>query len=149
MLTWLTLFVSMLIPEINLRWSRQHASLLIIVLSLALGVVIFLSIALIAKLMLLSFILYYGWRLMREVLLLDGYSLLKLRYEHGDRWCLTTADHEEKVGVLCGDSIVTQKVLLLRFNINRRVISYVIFKDAVNKEYYRQLLVLLRLRFTG
>lgn len=139
----------MLIPEINLCWSRQHASLLIIILSLALGVVIFISIALIFKLMLSLFILYYGWRLMRQVLLLEGHSLLKLRYDHGDRWCLTTANREEKAGILCGDSIVTQKVLLLRFNIDRRIISYVIFKDAVDKEYYRQLLVLLRLRFTG
>lgn len=149
MLIWSILFASMLTQEIKLHWSRLHLSLLTVVLLVSLSVVIYLPIYFAFKFILLPFALFYGWRLIRQVLLLDNDSVLSLHYDHSDRWCLTMADDHEEAAVLRGDSIVTQGMLLLRFNADKRVISCIIFKDAMCKERYRQLLVLLRVRLTG
>ncbi|MFZ2314159.1 MAG: protein YgfX [Gammaproteobacteria bacterium] len=123
--------------------------MLTMVLLVSLSVVIYLPIYAAFKLILLPFVLFYGWRLIRQVLLLDNHSVLRLRYENSDHWCLTMANLSEQTAVLRGDSIVTQGMLLLRFNTDKRVISCIIFKDAMCKERYRQLLVLLRVRLTG
>ncbi len=129
------------------RPSRWYLAALVAFIIATIGVVFSLSAPWLMKLVLLLLILGYGWYLVKQACLFLPDSILSLRYRE-DVWHLKL-NNQEIIGDLRGDSVMTSWLMLLRFQSGNRVFSSLIFKDTLEPASFRQLFVLLRLRFTG
>ncbi len=73
-------------------------------------------------------------------------SIISLRYRSAGEWLIGTKKAAYPA-ILEADSLVTHQVIVLRFRIatNYFANSCVIFRDALDKDSYRRLLVALRM----
>ncbi|EKD74161.1 MAG: hypothetical protein ACD_45C00055G0004 [uncultured bacterium] len=123
----------------ELSSSRYHSVLLILAVFMASMVMATLSMHFLLRMIGIALVLIGGLYLFCQ-----SKHHICLQYERDGSWCLIK-DEVEYEGVLRGESIVTSFVSILRFNVGQSVQSCVIFSDALEKEVYRQLLVILRM----
>lgn len=116
----------------------------------------FTAIQLIILLGSMASILYLPWGWLNKALLIGmviGYGIFNFYRQNAwdaighdaDGWFLRKNDTQTGI-CLAGDSTVTPWMTVLRFHYTnkRRVQSYMIFKDAMPEEVYRQFIVRLR-----
>jgi hypothetical protein len=97
------------------------------------------------KIFLLGCVLAYGWHLIfSQALQHHSQAIVKISYE-SERWFLHTRTHSGPAN-LCGDSTMTGFLSILRFNRDgvRKKQSCVIFKDALEPDFYRRLITAVR-----
>lgn len=132
--------------EFRLKPSRQYVILMMIALVISVIVAFSLPVNLWLHLAaLVMAVSYIGYILWRFGLLRGRDTIISLRRAHDGVWCLSTRDTEFSA-VITGDSTITGLVSVLRFRVEGRFgrPSCVIFRDSLNAEQYRQLLVLLK-----
>lgn len=132
----------------NCQPSRQYVVILSCLLLASFVLVAFLSVHFATKLALMAGLLVYGVYLVKQAFLATPRSILGFACDESQVWHLTLPSIEVK-GSLDGESVVTPWVLLLRFNTGKQRLSCLIFRDTLAQDQFRQLSVLLRLRFTG
>lgn len=132
--------------EFKLKPSKLHCigfsilwiSSLLIILCLPISLMISVSGAFL-------FCVYSAYQFWRTLLLKHRESIISLRSLSDGNWLLNLANKEEK-GILRGDSTITPFVAVLRFQIdNRRLpLTCLVFKDSLERDQYRQLLVIVK-----
>lgn len=130
---------------IELRPSKQFIALILLLIIASFSAIDYLPLPVGIKLLLSSFSLAYGaWILLKDGLLLHKSSIVRLLIEK--EVCYLSNHEEVFAASLMGDSTVTGWVCVLRFRLaNKRFKkSVVIFKDMVEPEMYRRLVVFLR-----
>jgi len=132
--------------DIELKPSRIFLSLIGLVVVGSLGIAASLSIAWVFKIVIIISVLGYGTWILWVVGLMKGAdSIVGLQLlsdgSYNLRYPLCIIEAEMK-----GDSTVTNAVCVLRFRVpgKRLKVSCVVFKDSVDRELYRKLLVWLR-----
>lgn len=131
-----------------LKPSKQFIALILGILVGSVIIIFLLPITLWAKVFCTIFILIYGSRILwRYGFLFHAQSIRGFQLEEKGIWQIHQASHKIS-GTLCDDSTVTHFLCVLRFAIpgQRTKISCIVFKDAVRRDDYRQLLILLRNR---
>lgn len=124
---------------LELRSSHVLTQLLLSAHLLSLAVLWLVHVTLLLKLALFSGVLLsslYAYRLIRD---LPQLSLL------ANREIILHLDHEELSGKLSSDTLVTPFLVLLRFQLNRKMRTVPIFYDAIPSEQFRALRVQLNL----
>lgn len=134
--------------EFKLNPSKQYIALICIVFLLSLAIVGCLPINLLIKVCGWVLLSFYGGYLLWNNGLLRGHSSIKALICDGEGGFRIVMKSKMVTATLLGDSTVTGLVSILRFRIADRLlpISYVIFKDSLKPDRYRQLLVVLKMR---
>ncbi|OGT38112.1 MAG: hypothetical protein A3F11_10840 [Gammaproteobacteria bacterium RIFCSPHIGHO2_12_FULL_37_14] len=133
--------------DLECKLSKRFLSLALIVILISAGMVMFIPVTIKIQLMMIFFIFAYGgWVSWHFILLRGRYSLLGIKHVGENHWILHTPAHVFSA-TLCGDSTATPWVSVLRFNIPGQFWkkSCVIFPDALSRDAYRKLLVVLRM----
>lgn len=134
-------------PDFKLNPSKQYAVFLLIALAISAGCILYVPFTLALKVLCLMSTLIYGAYVYWQAVLLRGkQAITHIKYLKQGLWQVTTP-HECYEASLSGDSTVTRHVTLLRFKTPKRLwpLSAVIFPDALAKDRYRELLVILRM----
>lgn len=132
--------------EFKLKPSKLHCILfsimwissLLIILCLPLSMAILVGSAFL-------FSIYGAYIFRRTLLLKHNESIISLRSLHDGNWLLHLLGKEVR-GVLRGDSTITAFVAVLRFQVdNQRLpLTCMVFKDSLERDQYRQLLVIVK-----
>lgn len=131
--------------DINLRQSFQFKLLLSLAALGSLIIVFSLPTHWLIKLFLANAVIFYYLYIFYTSCLLKGKHAIGQISFNEDGWHIFC--HDEMLVVdLCGESTVTNWVSVLRFKLphKRQKYTSVIFKDAINADDYRRLIVLLR-----
>jgi hypothetical protein len=123
----------------KLQASKLHGFLIVITIFTTILIWLCLSLSLVLKIAGIIFLLAYGIHLFR-----NRQPIKTIKYN--GEWSIERNNILTEAS-LQGDSIVTGYVSILRFRIvgSRRTLSCVIFRDALQMDEYRQLLVILRM----
>lgn len=126
--------------DIQLKNSKQFMLLFFLMMLSSIVIVIYLPIILLLKFFLIFLSVSYG------IYIWQQQTIIGLKLQANGDWRLTIKNAKDEIGQLCGDSTVTNYVCVLRFKLNSQSFkkSCVIFKDALDKEKYRQLRVILQ-----
>lgn len=130
---------------INLNVSKQFVTLILITILSSLAIVVYLSLPIWIKLLLAISILTYGSQIVwKHGLLKHPKSITQIIIDQSEYFL---ADHHQVYLVtISGDSTITTTLCVLRFLLpNQRLkSSCIIFKDMMQADDYRRLLVLLK-----
>jgi hypothetical protein len=132
--------------DINLQPSKQFIVLILLVLLGTLAVVFSLPVSGWIKGLLMIAILYYGLSILWTTGFIKGpYSIKGLRLRLDGSGILYCSPQPPE-GIITGESIVTTYVCVLCFTMlgkpNKR--TCILFNDSLEKDVYRQLLVMLK-----
>lgn len=133
--------------EFILRPSSVYLFLTSLFFLVTLGIVLFLPISPILKLFLFILVFTYSiYILWRFGLLRSRLSIVGIKRLSDGRWLLKTPV-DEIVAELCPFSTVTSVVSVLRFKVPKQRMSKIciIFWDSLEREHFRQLLVVLKM----
>lgn len=120
---------------------------MLVVFICSIGMIITLSTTLIIKCLLIAIVtLYTAWLTWRFILLGSLASLIGIKSIESDQWLIHTP-YQNNQAILCGDSVVTAWIMILRFKIPGKFCgcSCVLFRDSLSSKAYRRLLVKLRM----
>jgi hypothetical protein len=133
------------ITDIKIGVSRLFILNLAITISASLFTICLLKLGLGWKLILMLSTLSYGLSILWQDCLLNSTNSLTSLHLNHDGWKIVTAQ-QAWTGQLSGDSTLTTLASALRFNVagRKRKLSCVIYRDSLEPNHYRQLLVLLR-----
>lgn len=137
----------MLDREFKFKPSQRYITLLLSVVVISVIIMLFLPCTLWIKLIgLIGISTYGGYVLWRYGWLRSQHSILGIKQHPDDSWSLYTPD-EIYAATLCGDSTVTSVVSALRFQVSGqwRQRSCIIFRDSLEQDQYRRLLVVLKM----
>lgn len=135
----------MLVTNFKCKPSKICTGLFLSIASLTVGIICSLTIAYFEKFILIvMMVIYCSYIFWRFILLRSRFSIIRLQLLSNYDWNLHTPE-ENYIGKLCGDSVVTIAMCILRFrlNPNGRKISCVLFPDSLLDIKYRRLLVSL------
>jgi hypothetical protein len=131
--------------DIKINPSKQGFILLICLFFVSFVIIYSLSELGWAKIILAIITLVYGGSIFRrDILLKHPYSIVRLSKQKDDIWYLyNSKGHIE--ARLSGDSTVTTVCSILRFKVPNHFFKYscLIFRDSINTETYRRLLLQL------
>lgn len=132
--------------DIHLKPSKQFILLIILIVMGGLVIIFSLQCGYWVKALLIIFVLIYGLQIFKSFGLYMGMNAIKGLRQIGDNNWLLLANQREIIGKLTGESTVTSQLCVLRFIIpgERSKLSCIIFKDSLDQEQYRRLLVWLR-----
>jgi hypothetical protein len=121
--------------------SPRYRLFLILLLLLSGGILVCLPLPVLIKGVAFVLFLLYGYHLLQRPGMIRSLTHLNQRL-----WMLEKSDGQQVRGKLLGDSMVTQWAVILRFKIEGHFFSetHVIACDAMPKDRFRQLLVILR-----
>lgn len=131
--------------DIKLALSKQFIFIISLLTMGSLGIIGSLSLSFFYKTILMGLVFFYsGYLFWRYGLLRHKKSVLNLSISQKGIFVTTRSKHFW--AELCGDSVVTTWVLVLRLKRENKIFKYVcvIFKDALDHQTYRQLRVALR-----
>lgn len=128
--------------DINLKPSRQYDGILLLAFLGALVGLFASQIPLWSRFFFGLLLLFYG---LYFSIFVQKTRVTRLRQVSPEEWQITTSSGVV-TGVLCGDSTITFLCCLLRLKQpgERRKFSYVIWRDSMDKNHYRRLLVQLK-----
>ncbi len=133
--------------DISLKPSRLFIYLLMVILVGCLLCIFSLSVAWSLKIILIISVLFYGaWIFWKEIYLMSAASMVGLQLLEEESCYLRYFSSNTIAAEIDGSSTVTALVCVLRFKVpdQRRKTACVVFKDSVDKEMYRKLMVWLR-----
>lgn len=136
----------MLNLEFKIKPSWQYLFLLAFVFLATAAVIFSLQILWIWKGILFLTTAIYCWQItFRYALLKAEQSIISIKYEGNKTWTVQMKSGQYR-GELCGDSLVTTFVCVMRFRIPGKFWprSCVIFQDALDDNQHRHLLTLLK-----
>lgn len=87
-------------------------------------------------------LIYVVWR---YVLLQHAKSIQQIEHNN-EHWVLITKSQQQLPGELCGQCLLTNFLLVLVFRLEQRKSVVVIFKDALHREDFRKLRMILLLQ---
>ena len=128
--------------DINLKPSKQYILLTASIFIINIGVIYSLNMPLLIKVGLAAMVLIYIAAIVwRHVLLRSKKSIIKLMFD--EKGCHLGNHLEHFPAVLCGDSTITTWLCILRFKSpgHRFKLVSVIFRDAIDPDQYRRMLV--------
>jgi hypothetical protein len=131
----------------KLKPSKCYLVLLSSFLAISMVMVLCLPIAAWLKCLSLLLVIFYGkWMFWQFGILQSQQAIVSIRPLRDNKWQVQTRTNYYEAE-LSGDSTVTQLVSLLRFRAANAytLTSCVIFYDSLEPDYYRQLLVVLRM----
>ncbi len=137
----------MLDLEFRLKSSKQYLLLFALLVLASIAIVLSLTLALWLKLIGIILIAAYGIFILIDVgLRWSPRSIIALRRHPDGMWLLQTPEKHYE-GALRGDSTVTQWISVLRFQIPQQYKpkTCIIFRDSLEPDEYRRLLVILRM----
>lgn len=134
----------MLAHEFNLQPSRYFLSIFILIFALTILVMWMLTLPLWMKLIGVSAVTLYGHHIYRRYVVLNTPdAVTHIRYQAGD-WQIVTSKGLQKVD-LCGDSVLTNVVSILRFKGSEKQYgTCIVFRDSLELSSYRELLLVLK-----
>lgn len=133
----------MLERNFHLKPSKIYLNLIIVILIASVLIVLFVTIANWLKVLLSLFLLFYGGHIIwRFGLLKSQNSILQIQQQETNQWLLYTRD-KKYLADLRGDSTVTSKIAILRFQVSKHFFpqSCVIFRDSLVQGQYRELVI--------
>ena len=131
----------------NFKPSKYYLILLTIILLTSMAIAGSLPMRMEFRLLGWMFVFVYGGMMIwRYGLLRSKHSILSLSYQSDGRWHLHTKN-AVYVAQLRGDSTVTHLVAILRFQVTNQYWpqSCLVFRDSLERDEYRRLLVVLRM----
>lgn len=146
----------MLDLEFKLKPSKCYFTLSVGILMISIIIILCLSGKTWIKLIALLPICIYGnWIIWRFALLRSSHSIISIRRQSSGQWLLRT-NTNTYVAELGGDSTLTRWISVLRFHIVSEQFSSfmpsyfkpgscVVLQDSLEKDWYRKLLVVLRM----
>lgn len=137
----------MLDPEFKINPSKIYLILLIFTFSITVWIVVSLHLIFFWKLCCLIFVFIYLLLItVRHGLLMSNSSIIGIKHANNKLWCIQTRT-SSYAATLLGDSTITPFISILRFRMPDKLLpkSCVIFYDALKKNKYRQLVVLLKI----
>ena len=131
--------------EFKLKPSRQLMAIYTLVMLVS--VIILLCVSLPIWIKLLSFIVVwvYGVSLYKQHIALMSDSAITGLIFHTDSWLLQTKP-ALLTAALCGESVITRYVSVLRFQIpkQKRTLSCIVFRDSLMPGLYRELVLVVK-----
>ena len=141
----------MLDQEFKLKPSKYYLVLMISVLLMTMFMIAYLPLSGFLKFGLWMILIIYGIHFFWSYGCLRGSSsVLAVRYRENIGWLIKTPTNNFLANIK-GDTTVTAWASILRFRIERRSVipatsfSCVIFKDALDQDEYRKLMILLKI----
>ena len=132
--------------EIKIQPSRQFISLILVIVIGSISIICALGVGLLIKSFLLSMTIYYWHTIFyRYGILQHPQAWIKLNL-NADGSCLVHQQRQQYEAQLSGNSIITNFVCILRFTLSeqQKKHSCLIFRDAIQPDLYRRLLIQLR-----
>lgn len=133
-------------PIFDFRVSRFYVCFMAAALLGSGVMIVLLPIHFIFKLMLGVGLVAYSYLIFkRDILLRDKLSVKSIKKLEEGQWQIATPSGIFE-SALRGDSLVTNLVSILRFEVKGKVISSVLFRDSLKDDNYRRLIGTIRMR---
>lgn len=132
--------------EFRFKSSKIYAVFLSAILLASVVIIAVLPFNFWIRLALMLVLLMYGWKLIERFLLLRArQSVLAVIKQDDGKW-LVMMPEGKFPAVLRGDSTVTSFVSVLRFDLadHSKVVPCIVFRDSLDKDFYRRLISLIR-----
>lgn len=136
----------MLDQEFKLKPSRHYLMLMLAILIISLNILLLLPTVYWMKMIGFVLLVAYGFSILWQyVLLRNRNSIIAIKKQSDGHWLVRTNQYHYEVE-LCGDSVVTGLVSILRFRSPKSFWrkTAIIFRDSLGDEQYRRLLVVLK-----
>jgi hypothetical protein len=131
--------------DIQIKPSKLFILFLSITLLCCMTIVATLPLSFLNKILLAAAVFAYGWSLLRDWILPHGKRVITRLSYASQGWMLTDREDTYRCE-LCGDSTLTPFLAILRFKLEgeRKKRTCLLFKDIVDPDLYRRLMVTAR-----